>query len=223
MCRPLSRFSSTPAWNSMLVSLPLPFLLLLLSQRHTHTSPFIFLDSNQYITNTPILLTFFKVSTCVSQSTTRSMSATGGLLSVGGSRISGQSIRTQNVLACSAIANIVKSSLGPVGLDKMLVDDVGDITVTNDGATILKLLEVQHPAAKILVELAQLQDEEVGDGTTSVVSLFWVLIVVGETNCCSLSFLFPRFSWLLNYFEWLMTSFRKRYTRLPSSRDTGLL
>lgn len=72
-------------------------------------------------------------------------------------------------MAAASIANIVKSSLGPVGLDKMLVDDVGDVTVTNDGATILKLLEVEHPAAKILVELAQLQDEEVGDGTTSVV------------------------------------------------------
>merc|ERR1711872_92651 len=63
----------------------------------------------------------------------------------------------------------VKSSLGPVGLDKMLVDDVGDVTITNDGATILQLLEVEHPAAKVLVELAALQDEEVGDGTTSVV------------------------------------------------------
>lgn len=99
------------------------------------------------------------------------MSASGGLFSVGGSRLSGQSIRTQNVTACSAISNIVKSSLGPVGLDKMLVDEIGDVTVTNDGATILKLLEVQHPAAKILVDLAQLQDEEVGDGTTSVVSV----------------------------------------------------
>lgn len=100
------------------------------------------------------------------------MSASAGLFSVGGSRLSGQSIRTQNVVACSAIANIVKSSLGPVGLDKMLVDDIGDVTVSNDGATILKLIEVQHPAAKILVDLAQLQDEEVGDGTTSVVSRF---------------------------------------------------
>lgn len=75
------------------------------------------------------------------------------------------------IMAASSIANIVKSSLGPVGLDKMLVDDIGDVTVTNDGATILKLLEVEHPAAKVLVELAQLQDEEVGDGTTSVVIL----------------------------------------------------
>lgn len=78
-------------------------------------------------------------------------------------------MRTQNVTAVAAIANIVKTSLGPVGLDKMLVDDIGDVTITNDGATILKLLEVEHPAAKILVELAELQDSEVGDGTTSVV------------------------------------------------------
>ncbi|KAL5014868.1 hypothetical protein ScPMuIL_009138 [Solemya velum] len=90
-------------------------------------------------------------------------------LTVGGERQKGQSVRTQNVLAACSIANIVKSSLGPVGLDKMLVDDIGDVTITNDGATILKLLEVEHPAAKILVELAELQDEEVGDGTTSVV------------------------------------------------------
>merc|ERR1712213_189638 len=89
--------------------------------------------------------------------------------SIAGDRQSGRDVRTQNVMAASSIANIVKSSLGPVGLDKMLVDDVGDVTVTNDGATILKLLEVEHPAAKVLVELAQLQDEEVGDGTTSVV------------------------------------------------------
>ena len=86
------------------------------------------------------------------------------------------------------IANVVRTSLGPLGLDKMMVDDIGvsfvasdqsirvqmnsdqDVTITNDGATILKLLEVEHPAAKVLVELAQLQDQEVGDGTTSVVS-----------------------------------------------------
>lgn len=90
-------------------------------------------------------------------------------LSVMGERRSGQSIRQQNVMAAQSIANIVKSSLGPVGLDKMLVDDVGDVTVTNDGATILQNLEVEHPAAKVLCELADLQDQEVGDGTTSVV------------------------------------------------------
>lgn len=67
------------------------------------------------------------------------------------------------------MANIVKTSLGPVGLDKMLVDDIGDVLITNDGATILKSLEVEHPAARVLVDLAKLQDQEVGDGTTSVV------------------------------------------------------
>jgi len=92
-------------------------------------------------------------------------------LSINGTIESGQDVRTQNVMAALAIANIVKSSLGPVGLDKMLVDDVGDVTITNDGATILKQLEVEHPAARVLVELSSLQDQEVGDGTTSVVIL----------------------------------------------------
>lgn len=97
------------------------------------------------------------------------MSTVASPLSVAGTRASGTPVRTQNVMAACSIANIVKTSLGPVGLDKMLVDDIGDVTVTNDGATILRLLEVEHPAARVLVELAQLQDEEVGDGTTSVV------------------------------------------------------
>uniref|UniRef100_A0A8C0XH30 T-complex protein 1 subunit alpha n=1 Tax=Castor canadensis TaxID=51338 RepID=A0A8C0XH30_CASCN len=91
-----------------------------------------------------------------------------GPLSVFGVRSTGEAIRSQNVMAAASVANIVKSSLGPVGLDKMLVDDIGDVTITNDGATVLKLLEVEHPAAKVLCELADLQDKEVGDGTTSV-------------------------------------------------------
>ncbi|GFR14639.1 t-complex protein 1 subunit alpha [Trichonephila clavata] len=91
-----------------------------------------------------------------------------GMLHLGGARSTGQPVRTQNVNAACAIANMVKSSLGPIGLDKMLVDNIGDVTCTNDGATILKLLEIEHPAAKVLVELAELQDNEVGDGTTSV-------------------------------------------------------
>ncbi|RGB33826.1 T-complex protein 1 subunit alpha [Rhizophagus diaphanus] len=90
-------------------------------------------------------------------------------LFLGGERVSGNEVRNQNVLAVMSIANIVKSSLGPVGLDKMLVDDIGDVTISNDGATILNLLEVEHPAGRVLVELAQQQDKEVGDGTTSVV------------------------------------------------------
>ncbi|KAF1966133.1 T-complex protein 1 subunit alpha [Bimuria novae-zelandiae CBS 107.79] len=92
-----------------------------------------------------------------------------GTLFLGGTKISGQDIRDQNALATQAIANVVKSSFGPSGLDKMMVDDIGDVTVTNDGATILSLLDIEHPAGKILVDLAQQQDKEVGDGTTSVV------------------------------------------------------
>ena len=83
--------------------------------------------------------------------------------------------------AAVATANILKSSLGPQGLDKMLVDDIGDVTITNDGATILKLLEIEHPAAKVLVELSDLQDQEVGDGTTSVVIIAAELLRV---RCC---------------------------------------
>jgi T-complex protein 1 subunit alpha len=90
-------------------------------------------------------------------------------LALPGERISGNDVRSQNVMAVMAIANILKSSLGPVGLDKMLVDDIGDVTISNDGATILSLLQVEHPAAKVLVDLANQQDKEVGDGTTSVV------------------------------------------------------
>jgi T-complex protein 1 subunit alpha len=94
------------------------------------------------------------------------------------------------VVAVTAVANIVKSSLGPVGLDKMMVDDVGEVLITNDGATILKQLSVEHPAGKVLVELANLQDEEVGDGTTSVVILAAELLRV----CC-------RFACCASYFE----------------------
>ena len=86
-------------------------------------------------------------------------------------------------MAVQSLSNIIKSSLGPQGLDKMLVDDIGDVTITNDGATILKMLEVQHPAAKVLVELSQIQDREVGDGTTSVI------ILAGEVLCAVESFL----------------------------------
>ncbi|WWD16516.1 T-complex protein 1 subunit alpha [Kwoniella shandongensis] len=92
-------------------------------------------------------------------------------LFLGGTRTSGAEVRDANVMACQTVSNILKSSLGPVGLDKMLVDNVGDVTITNDGATILSLLEVNHPAARILVSLATQQDKEVGDGTTSVVLL----------------------------------------------------
>lgn len=84
------------------------------------------------------------------------------------------------VTAVVAIANVVRTSFGPVGLDKMLVDNIGDVTITNDGATILRQLEVEHPAAKVLVQLADLQDQEVGDGTTSVVLLAAEILKVGK-------------------------------------------
>jgi len=96
------------------------------------------------------------------------------MISLIGERETGQDVRSRNVAAVLALSNILKSSLGPQGLDKMLVDDIGDVTITNDGATILKQLEVQHPAAKLMVDLSDLQDKEVGDGTTSVV------IIAGE-------------------------------------------
>lgn len=99
---------------------------------------------------------------------------------INGERVSGEEIRSQNVQAAVSVANIVKTSLGPVGLDKMMVDDVGDVTITNDGATILKLLDVEHPAAKVLVELADLQDQEIGDGTTSVVIIAAELLKLAD-------------------------------------------
>jgi len=101
---------------------------------------------------------------------TLNASAGSGLF-IQGSRETGEDVRVGNVTAVVALANIMKSSLGPVGLDKMLVDNIGDVTITNDGATILEQLEVEHPAARLLVDLARLQDKEVGDGTTSVVLL----------------------------------------------------
>jgi T-complex protein 1 subunit alpha len=79
-----------------------------------------------------------------------------------------------------AIANVVRTSFGPIGLDKMFVDELGEVTTTNDGATMLKLLEVEHPSAKVLVELSQLQDQEVGDGTTSVVILAAELLKLAD-------------------------------------------
>ena len=102
------------------------------------------------------------------------------LLGIQGERETGMDVRQGNVMAVQAISNIVKTSLGPQGLDKMLVDDLGDVTITNDGATILKLLQVDHPASKVLVELAQIQDREVGDGTTTVVILASELLKRGN-------------------------------------------
>ena len=74
-----------------------------------------------------------------------------------------------HILAAKSVASILRSSLGPKGLDKVMVGPDGDITITNDGATILKKMDVEHEVAKLLVQLSQSQDDEIGDGTTGVV------------------------------------------------------
>merc|ERR1719464_2208137 len=77
-------------------------------------------------------------------------------------------IRLTNLVAARGVADAIRTSLGPKGMDKMITDPTGDVIITNDGATILSRMEVQHPAAKMLVELSKSQDIEAGDGTTSV-------------------------------------------------------
>src|SRR5215218_8748503 len=88
--------------------------------------------------------------------------------------------RRNNITAAKVVAELVRTSLGPRGMDKMLVDSLGDVTITNDGATILKEIDVQHPAAKMMVEVAKSVDNEVGDGTTSSVVLAGALIEKAE-------------------------------------------
>ena len=103
------------------------------------------------------------------------------ILREGTERESGKSARHGNIAAAIAIADAVRSTLGPSGMDKMLVDGLGEVVITNDGATILKELEVEHPAAKMLVEVAKTQDNEVGDGTTTAVILAGELLRRAET------------------------------------------
>ena len=103
------------------------------------------------------------------------------LLKDGASETKGREAQKNNIAASKIIAEIVQSSLGPRGMDKMLVDSLGDVTITNDGATILKEIDVQHPAAKMLVEISKTTDNEVGDGTTSVVVLAGALLEQAES------------------------------------------
>ncbi|MEM2210765.1 MAG: thermosome subunit beta [Nitrososphaerales archaeon] len=102
------------------------------------------------------------------------------ILKEGSSQMRGREAQRNNITAAKLIAEIVKGSLGPRGMDKMLVDTLGDVTITNDGATILKEIDVQHPAAKMLVEVAKATDNEVGDGTTSAVVLAGALLEKAE-------------------------------------------
>src|SRR5512135_1056346 len=102
------------------------------------------------------------------------------ILKDGAQQTKGRDAQKNNIAAAKLIAEIVYSSLGPRGMDKMLVDSLGDVTITNDGATMLKEIDVQHPAAKMLVEVSKATDNEVGDGTTSAVILAGALLEKAE-------------------------------------------
>src|SRR5450759_724310 len=103
------------------------------------------------------------------------------VLKEGTGRSSGREAQKNNIMAAKMVAEAVKSTLGPCGMDKMLVTSMGDVAITNDGATIMKELDVQHPAAKMLVEVAKAQDNEVGDGTTTAVILCGELLSKAES------------------------------------------
>jgi archaeal chaperonin len=102
------------------------------------------------------------------------------VLKEGTERERGRGATTGNIAAARAVADAVRSTLGPRGMDKMLVDSMGDITITNDGVTILKEVDVEHPAAKMLVEVAKTQDQQCGDGTTTAVVLAGELLKRSE-------------------------------------------
>jgi len=95
-------------------------------------------------------------------------------------RMMGRDAQRNNILAAKIVAETIKTTLGPKGMDKMLVDSTGNITVTNDGVTILEEMEIEHPAAKMMVEIAKTQDKEVGDGTTTAVMLAGKLLENAE-------------------------------------------
>ncbi|MFQ6136810.1 MAG: thermosome subunit alpha [Candidatus Hydrothermarchaeales archaeon] len=96
------------------------------------------------------------------------------ILPEGAKRTIGKDAKRMNIMAARVIAESVRTTLGPKGMDKMLIDSLGDVTVTNDGVTILKEMEIEHPAAKMMIEVAKTQDDEVGDGTTAAV------VIAGE-------------------------------------------
>src|SRR5574339_551124 len=102
------------------------------------------------------------------------------ILKEGATQTKGRDAQKNNIAAAKLIAEVLRTSLGPRGMDKMLVDGLGDVTITNDGATILKEIDVQHPAAKMMVEISKATDNEVGDGTSSVVILAGALIEQAE-------------------------------------------
>mgnify|MGYP001594111378 FL=1 len=102
------------------------------------------------------------------------------ILSENTNRMIGKDAQRNNIMAARLVADAVKTTLGPKGMDKMLVNAVGDIIVTNDGVTILEEMEIEHPAAKMMVEIAKTQEAEVGDGTTTAVMLAGKLLENAE-------------------------------------------
>ncbi|RLF83829.1 thermosome subunit, partial [Thermococci archaeon] len=102
------------------------------------------------------------------------------ILPEGTQRYVGRDAQRLNILAARVIAETVRTTLGPKGMDKMLVDSLGDIVITNDGATILEQIDVQHPAAKMIIEIAKTQDKEAGDGTTTAVVIAGELLAKAE-------------------------------------------
>ncbi|MCE7733257.1 MAG: thermosome subunit [Candidatus Heimdallarchaeota archaeon] len=111
------------------------------------------------------------------------MSLTGQpvfILKENSQRTKGREAQKNNIAASSAISEAVRSTLGPRGMDKMLVDSLGDVVITNDGATILDELDVEHPAAKLIIQVAKSQDKEVGDGTTTAVVIAGELLKMGD-------------------------------------------
>jgi thermosome len=116
--------------------------------------------------------------------TTGQLVSAGGqpilILKEGTTRTRGEEAQSMNIDAARAVANAVRTTLGPKGMDKMLVDSISDVVITNDGATILKEMDIEHPAAKMVVEVAKTQDDEVGDGTTTAVVLVGELLKEAE-------------------------------------------
>lgn len=108
------------------------------------------------------------------------MAHSDGVVSTDVSRTVGREAQRNNILAARVVADILKTTLGPKGMDKMLVDSTGNVTITNDGATILEEMQFDHPAAKLIVNIAKTQEREVGDGTTSVALLAGVLLEHAE-------------------------------------------
>ena len=102
------------------------------------------------------------------------------ILPEGTTRTTGKNAQRTNIMAAKMVAETVRTTLGPKGMDKMIVDSLGDITVTNDGVTILEEMQIEHPSAKMIVEVAKTQEDEVGDGTTTAVVLAGELLKRAE-------------------------------------------